>query len=139
MRALSEDLKRRYESETQLDLEIECVLGRLRERASGNTPQAQKADEVLLRFLVGSVSKTRLRRLGYQVEAHEAKLAELREAELEAKVELAKADAALARARSERTDKPLVVVLRDLAGDVTDEEIAAASPTFAALDREGGS
>jgi hypothetical protein len=131
MRELSKELGAKYDSETRLELEIEGVLNRLRERASGTTPQAQKADEVLLRFLVGSLSKHRLKQLGHQVEQSEARLAKLREEELEAKVSLAQAEAALARARSERVDKPLVVVLRDLGAGVTDEDIAKASPTFA--------
>jgi hypothetical protein len=137
--AIGADVKKQLGHEGALYCEIGRALDRIRRRAETEPSQygvtsavAQRADEWLMRFLVGSVDKRRLVQLGLDVQKHEAAIAELTERKMAAQAELAEAEAQLARARSKHVDRPLAVYLVDLAGDVSDEEAAAASPTLAA-------
>jgi hypothetical protein len=129
---LGADAAARLRDEGALGVELDQAIGRMRERAVSNrdTKVAQRADEVLLRFLGEQLSATRLAKLGHQIEEHEAALAEIERRRLSAQAELAEAEAELARVRAENVAAPLVVVLRDLGAGVSDEDLAAASPTL---------
>lgn len=138
-RAVGKELKEKYESEEHLGLEMEGVVERMTARAADpkqlEDPKmravAQRADEMLLRFLKGSLSDFRLRQLGHQIEKHTATVADLKEQQLEAKVDLAKAEATLARTRASNVKRPFVVILGDIAGELSSKDLAAMSPTFA--------
>lgn len=138
---LGADAAARLRDEGALGVELDQAIGRMRARAQRDqgvsecdtkaSQVAQRADEVLLRFLGEQLSATRLEALGHRIEEHEAALAEIERRRLSAQAELAEAEAELARVRAENVAAPLVVVLRDLGAGVSDEDLAAASPTLA--------
>ena len=131
LREVGQDVQRQLANEGVLEAERGEVLDRLRQRAqqTDDLRTAQRADETLYRILTGSLSNFRLNQLGLQVDAHKARLAELEEQERAARTKLAQAKAELATAQKDRVAAPLVVILRDLVGELDDDDLAAASPT----------
>lgn len=135
-RDLGRECRERLERPESLHVEVDQALARIRARATDPTtppPIAQRADEYLMRLLSAHVDRLTAVEYGHNPRRHEAQLAQLQLEREAARVELAQAEAQLARARSAHVEQPLVVVLRDLAGDVSRADLAAASPTFADL------
>jgi hypothetical protein len=133
LREIGQEVQRQLRNEGVLEAERGEVLDRLRLRAqqTDDLRTAQRADETLYRILEGSLSNFRLNQLGLQVDAHKARLAELEEQERAARTRLAEAKAELATAQKDHVVAPLVVIVRDLAGDIDPDDFEA-SPTVKA-------
>ncbi len=136
---LGREARARLRDEGVLDLELRQALDRMRARAQEGDPKAakiaQKADETLVKFLSTQLTATRLEKLGKRLEEREVALADLEERRLAAVAELAEAEAELARVRADNVAAPLVVVLRGFGGEISEAEVAAASPTVASRKR----
>jgi hypothetical protein len=126
---IGREVRRQLSDAGVLDAERGEVLDRLRALSRDEDGKvALKATEALWRILDERAAEVRLGELGVEVERHKAELIQLKQAKEEARVDLAQAQAELARAQRDRAAAPLVVIIRDLAGDLDDEDFLC-SPT----------
>lgn len=118
--------------EDMLATEVQAGIDRIRKRAVANGPQAQRADEYLIRLAGETAAVARLKQLGYREDKQKMRLKQLELLEGEARLRLANAKAELAETTSKRGGSGVLVIQfgdGGLSGGMSPEELAQLTPS----------